>query len=137
LGTALFALFSGIAGAIGGTAEAIGDGVEAIAAEASAVTQRLINLLAPNGVLIGAAGSRPWIRELFGGSDVAEQMFQDLTEGGTPYMPATYTGTAGYMMRDGSWIGYRPISESELPTIDLNIPYFGETLQKLKFLSGD
>jgi hypothetical protein len=137
LETAIMLFFGGLSAvgdALGGAAEgAIGEGVDALAADAETVTQSLVDYLAPNGAPIGNAGTSPWIRELPGGSDAAEQMFQGLTKGGTLDPSLSYSGIR-YFMPDGSYVGYRPISESGPPTIDLNIPSFGKTLQKLKFV---
>lgn len=139
LETALLLFFGGapalgrsLAGAV---ADAVGEG--ALAEDAGAITQRLADTLAPDGVPIGEAGSSPEIRELPGGADAAEQMFQDLTEGGTLDTPLSYpdSGT-GYRMPDGSFIGYRPISDSGLPTIDVKVAPLKDIVKKLKFLNG-
>lgn len=127
---------SALGDAVGGEA-AGGAAADTALGDASSYTQRFIDMLTPNGSLIGEAGSRSWIRELPGGSDAAEQMFQDLTEGGIPDLPATYSGSQGFRMPDDSWIGYRPTSTSGPPTIDLNIVPLRDTIRKLKFLVTD
>jgi len=128
---------SAIGDALGGAVEsAVSAGAEdalgAEAADASSVTQNLVDILVPDGDPIGEAGTQPWIRELPGGADAAKEMFQNLTEGGAPYTKP-YNGT-GFTMPDGSFIGYRPISSSGEPTIDLNIAPLKNIVEKLKFL---
>ena len=129
---------SAIGDAIGGAAEsALDAGAEdalgAGASDISSVTQAVVNALAPDGELIGAAGSESAIREIQGGAGAAEDILQNITKDGTFNFGTSYKGTA-WTLPDGSFIGYR-VSDSGIPTIDLNIPYFGDTLRKLKFLN--
>ncbi|MGB9151947.1 MAG: phage portal protein [Alphaproteobacteria bacterium] len=132
--TALTALLGGEALAAEGAVE---EGAGALAEDAGAVTQRLMDLLAPDGQPIGEAGSDPTIRELPGDAEDAQNMFNNLTQGGTLNTPdgygAPYGGTA-YNMPDGGFIGYRPASDSGPPTIDINIPNI--VIRKLKFAGG-
>lgn len=45
------------------------------------------DILMPGGVPVGVAGSRPEIRELPGGPTAAQDMFDELTSGGTDATP--------------------------------------------------
>lgn len=128
---------SGLSEGFGNAAEAttgsgIGDALGATTEDIGAVTKKLVDTLMPEGKLIGEAGSNPLIRELPGGSGAAEQMFQDLTEGGIPYTKP-YNGI-GFTMPDGSFIGYRSLSNSGLSTIDINVAPLKNIIKKIKFL---
>ncbi|MCE3238680.1 MAG: Integrins alpha chain, partial [Gammaproteobacteria bacterium] len=92
----------------------------------------LSDILMPNGELIGEAGSDETIRELSGGVQAAESMLQKLTDGGTLLNKPNYPGQL-YSLSDGGYIGYRPISTSGPPTIDINVPGL-DNITKLKFL---
>ena len=100
----------------------------------SAVTGvvRASELLRPGGQLIGTAGSRNSIRELQGGAAQAEKLFQQLSAGGRvvtrPGHPRTLVELPG-----GGFVGYRPVSASGPPTIDVNIPGFAD-ITKIKFV---
>jgi|GEM_PF-796481 HK97 family phage portal protein len=120
---------------IGEAAGAAESGFSLVEEDAAAFTQKLVDILAPDGEPIGEAGYQPWIRELSGGADAAEQMFSDLTEGGALDTSSTYPGTS-YIMPDSSMIGYRAVSDSGEPTIDINIQGYWDLFRKLKFLEG-
>ena len=133
LETALSFLFGGLALVNAGRVLGAGLAATADAAETVALENRWQRLVFEDGDLIGEAGSRSPIRELSGGQEAAEDLFQQLTKGGADVTPPDYKGTS-YSMGDGSRIGYRPVSESGEPTIDINIPSIGNILKKLKFL---
>jgi hypothetical protein len=85
----------------------------------------------PGGVPIGTTGSRPSIREVPGGQPAADDLFDDLTAGGTPANVPTYPGTM-YDLPGGGRVGLRPASKSGPPTIDVDIP--GIPIKKIKFV---
>jgi len=93
-------------------------------------TAGIAELLSPRGQPIGQAGSQPRIRVLPGGQSAAEDLFLRLTEGGTPNTPPSYPGVR-YSLPNGGWVGYRPLSRSGPPTIDVNVN--GVNISKLKF----
>lgn len=87
-------------------------------------------ILMPGGSPIGARGRKFEIRELSGGADDADQLFGELTEGGTNVTPPGYPGKL-YELPGGGRVGLRAHSKSGQPTIDVNIP--GVPIKKLKF----
>lgn len=89
-------------------------------------------LLMPGGTPIGTAGSRPEIRELPGGISEAQELFDELTDGGTDATPRGYPGKLRSLPGGGS-VGLRPASKSGPPTIDVNIQ--GINIDKIKFVS--
>lgn len=87
----------------------------------------IAEILAPGGRPIGTAkaGSSPNIRGLPGGDEAAREMFSRLTvsRGGVDITPPTYpAGGRMLQLPDGSIIGYRPISRTGTPTVDVSIP---------------
>jgi hypothetical protein len=87
-------------------------------------------ILNPNGQLIGGAGSQSTIRELPGGEQGAQAMFNQLSAGGQNITPPSYPGTL-IRLSDGTVVGIRN-SDAGVPTIDVNIP--GDpSIMKLKF----
>jgi hypothetical protein len=90
-------------------------------------SQELIDILAPGGQPIGVrlGGARDSIRTLPGGEPAAEAMFQRLISGRNPVdiTPPTYQGRL-VRLDDGSIIGFRPVSTSGPPAININIPGF-------------
>lgn len=90
-----------------------------------------IDLLMPKGQPIGATGSNPSIREVRGGQKEADDMFDDLSVGGTPVSVPGYPGKM-VDLPGGGRIGLRPKSGSGEPTIDTNIP--GIPIKKIKFV---
>ena len=90
-------------------------------------SQELIDILAPGGQPIGVrlGGARDSIRTLPGGEPAAEAMFQRLIAGRNPVdiTPPTYQGRL-VRLDDGSIIGFRPVSTSGPPAININIPGF-------------
>ncbi|NHA16184.1 RHS repeat-associated core domain-containing protein [Thioalkalivibrio sp. XN279] len=79
---------------------------------------------------LGRAGSRSSIRVAEGGASAAEKLFGKLSKGGVDVTPA---GHPGKLVRrpDGGFVGYRGVSKSGPPTIDVNIP--GIDVRKIKF----
>jgi len=89
------------------------------------------DLLTPGDIPIGTAGSRPEIRELPGGINAAQDLFDDLTDGGVETTPPGYPGVLKSLPGGGA-VGLRPASKSGPPTIDVNIPNLD--IDKIKFL---
>ena len=92
------------------------------------------DLLMPGGAPIGAPGGRKAsqqnVREVLGGELAAARLFAALSEIGTPDPPPRYPGH-GVNLTDGGWVGFRPVSKSGPPTIDVDIP--GLPIKKVKF----
>jgi hypothetical protein len=100
-------------------------------AGASLAVEGLGAVLNPAGHLIGIAGSSERIRVLRGGTSVAEALFTQLSKGGQVVPKSSYPGIIVYIEGVGT-VGYRPLSKSGPPTIDVNI--IGIAIKKLKFL---
>src|SRR4051794_15242425 len=81
-------------------------------------------ILLPGGKPLGVKGTGPRasarVREMPGGKNAAEQLFQELTQGGTDLTPPGYPGTLIELLNAQGTIGYRPASKSGPPTIDVN-----------------
>jgi RHS repeat-associated protein len=90
---------------------------------------RAIDLLRPAGSLIGSAGSSSKIRILSGGTKEAEAMFAQLSKGGQVVRNSP-SGTV-VRLEGGGTVGYRPVSRSGPPTIDVNIKGLG--IREIKF----
>jgi len=91
------------------------------------------DILMPGGKPIGIPGPGRRVREVAGGQQEADELFNILTQGGKPNTPMGYPGLASDLP-GGGWIGIRPVSKSGPPTIDLNIP--GIPIRKIKFAGG-
>src|SRR5947209_1954181 len=89
------------------------------------------DLLMPGGLPVGTGGSGPLVRELPGGQTAADDLFSDLTVGGTPVDVPTYPGRM-VDLPGGGRVGLRPRSKSGEPTIDVDIP--GIPIKKIKFV---
>lgn len=89
-----------------------------------------INILKPNGQPIGRQGKRPEVRIIKGDKDAANKLFEELTKGGTNEKRVGYPGT-GKRLPNGDWIGYREVSKSGSPTIDLDVK--GLNFDKIHF----
>lgn len=76
-------------------------------------------IIAPGGKLIGEPGNGPRVRVLPGGDEAARNLFNQLSKGGTPYQ-SNYPGT-GVNLPNGDFVGYRPVSGSGDPAVDVNI----------------
>jgi hypothetical protein len=84
----------------------------------------------PGGSPVGTPGPGRKVREVGGGKQAADKMFDELIKGGTQNNPVGYPGQ-GYDLVGGGWVGLRPTSKTGEPTIDVNIP--GIPLRKIKF----
>jgi hypothetical protein len=89
------------------------------------------DLLMPNGQPIGTAGSKAAIREVPGGQQEAEDLFNNLTVGGSPVSAPTYPGRM-IDLPGGGRVGIRLMSKSGPPTMDVDIP--GIPIKKIKFV---
>jgi hypothetical protein len=88
------------------------------------------DLLLPGGIPLGAQGSKPGIREVPGGVQAAQDLFNQLSQGGKDITPPGYSGNL-VELPTGGIVGFRPSSRSGPPTIDVNIP--GIPIRKIKF----
>ena len=90
------------------------------------------SLLAARGGLgsLGRAGSSSSIRVAEGGASAAEKLFGKLSKGGVDVTPPGHPGKL-VRLPDGGFVGYRGVSKSGPPTIDVNIP--GIDVRKIKF----
>ena len=88
-------------------------------------------ILMPNGEPYGISGNSPRVRIGRGGDKTARELYDELNKGGVPETPKGYQGE-GTRLPNGDWVGYRPTSKSELPTVDVNIK--GINLRKIHFL---
>ena len=88
------------------------------------------DLLEPGGVPIGDEGSKRSIREVRGGIPAADDLFNKLTDGATPAPRPNYPGQC-CDLKGGGWAGYRPVSKSGSPVIDIDIP--GVSIKKIHF----
>jgi hypothetical protein len=82
------------------------------------------DILMPGGNPIGVKASGPRasarMREVQGGLQAAEQLFKELTQGGTDVSPTSYRGTLIKLPGGRGVIGLRPASRGGPPTIDVN-----------------
>jgi SPP1 gp7 family putative phage head morphogenesis protein len=88
------------------------------------------DILAPNGQAIGRDGMRPKVRIVKGGEKEARELFEKLTKDGIPEKRAGYSGI-GKRLPNGDWIGYRGVSKSGSPTIDMDVK--GVNFNKIHF----
>jgi len=84
----------------------------------------------PGGSPVGMRGKGRQVRELVGGRQAAEKMFDDLKQGGMLNTPVGYPGQ-DYDLPGGGWVGLRLVSKSGEPTIDVQIP--GVPVRKVKY----
>jgi hypothetical protein len=81
------------------------------------------DILMPGGKPIGVRATGPRlsarIREVGGGLQAAEQLFKELTQGGTDITPASYDGILVELPGGRGVVGLRPASRSGPPTIDV------------------
>jgi hypothetical protein len=89
------------------------------------------DLLMPNGKPIRTKGSKASIREVPGGQEAAEDLFDELTAGGKPVTVPAYPGKM-VDLAGGGRAGLRAKSKSGEPTIDVDIP--GIPIKKIKFV---
>lgn len=83
----------------------------------------------PEGKPLGTAGSRGTIREVSGGPEEVQRLFDELSAGGTPAPRPKYPGT-GVQLPDGGWVGLRMSDEFGL-TLDVDVP--GVSFTKVHF----
>ncbi len=98
---------------------------------------RASDILMPGGQPIGDEGSRPEIRELPGGRQGAQDMFDHLSKGGKVINDPDYPGTRVELPDGGGYVGFRPVSSPKsggAPTVDINVP--GVPIDKLKYPLG-
>jgi RsiW-degrading membrane proteinase PrsW (M82 family) len=93
--------------------------------------ENIENILMPGGAPLGTPGSQPRIRELPGGMKAAQDMFLKLAHGGTDITPPSYPGMM-VLLPGGEIVGFRQMSGSGQPTIDVNIPSIPDVM-KIKF----
>lgn len=91
------------------------------------------DVLNPNGKPIGYPGKRPQYRELPGGDKAARALYERLSKGGRPDTPLSYaaSGGVGTRLPNGDWVGYRPQSKSDMPSVDIDVA--GLPTTKIKF----
>jgi hypothetical protein len=89
------------------------------------------DLLMPQGKPLGTKGGKASIREVPGGKKAAEDLFDDLSAGGTPAVVPAYPGKM-VDLPGGGRVGLRSKSKSGGPTIDVDIP--GIPIKKVKFV---
>ncbi len=95
--------------------------------------QKAIDVLRPANRLIGQAGSSKRIRILEGGQDAARALYRQLVRE-TGATPITKPGVTSFFRIPGGGgsVGFRSISGSGLPTLDVRIP--GLRIREIKFL---
>ena len=108
---------------------AIGDYVNGVIGGAEVLWGLIFNqaqtprdILMPGGRPIGQPGTSPGVRELPGGTQGAQDLFGQLTQGGTATNNPRYPGTQVALPNNGGTIGIRPVSGSGDTAIDVNIP---------------
>jgi len=94
---------------------------------------RATELLRPAGRLIGRAGTSARTRILQGGQTEAETLFNQLVRE-TGATPVSKPGLAGFaeLPGGGGTIGFRTVSTSGPPTIDVRVPGLG--IREIKFI---
>ncbi|MBO0700148.1 MAG: hypothetical protein J2P46_17240 [Zavarzinella sp.] len=99
------------------------------------------DILMPGGNPIGVKASGPRasarLREVHGGLQAAELLFNELTQGGKDITPASYAGTLIELPGGRGIIGLRPASRGGPPTIDVNaVDSVGNRIpiEKIKFV---
>jgi len=110
-----------LGGLIGTLSEALGGEDNGSSSSGSHPTPE--GILMPGGSPIGSAGSRPDIRKVPGGVEEAEEMFGELSRGGT-VIPGNYPGTR-VTLPSGGTVGIRTKMTNSPGTaakIDVNIP---------------
>lgn len=78
------------------------------------------DILAPHGQPIGKQGMQPGVRIAKGGKNEAKALFEKLTKNGIPEKRGNYPGV-GKRLPNGDWVGYREVSKSGSPTIDIDV----------------
>lgn len=89
------------------------------------------DILMPGGQPIGQPGTSASIREMPGGTQGAQGLFGQLTQGGTVTNDPRYPGTQVQLPNNGGIIGIRLQSNSGDSAIDVNVP--GVNFGKIHF----
>ncbi len=87
---------------------------------AKVAVQRATDFWMPGGALIGTPGNGPDVREVPGGAKAAQDAFDYLSVGSTPYT-GTYPGTMVVLPGNVGWVGLRNNSDG-IPTVDVRVP---------------
>jgi hypothetical protein len=87
---------------------------------AKVATRRAIDFVMPGGQLIGTRGNGPDVRNIPGGAKAAEDAFEYMSVGGTPYAGA-YPGKMVILPGNVGLVGLRN-NKDGIPTVDINIP---------------
>ena len=90
-------------------------------------------ILMPGGKLIGQPGTTPGIQTLPGGTQGAQDLFNQLSQGGTVINHPGYPGTLVQLPNNGGVVGIRPMSGSGDSAIDVNIPGLKGIVDKIHF----
>jgi hypothetical protein len=91
--------------------------------------------LKPNNQWIGRAGTNNYVRLFKGGQNECINIFNKLTKNAKAINNASYPGKM-FALEDGTIIGFRPLSKSGPPTIDIKLPDIKDHI-KLKFLENN
>jgi hypothetical protein len=95
--------------------------------------QRLLELLMPDGTLVGdSSHRRGHVRTLQGSTEAAEEFFDKFRELGEPLDVANYPGELIALEGEGR-VGLRRHSRSGEPTIDVGVQCAPE-IRKIKFV---
>jgi hypothetical protein len=89
---------------------------------ANVAVRRVTNFVMPGGNLIGEPGGGYDVREVPGGAKAAQQAFDYLSVGGTPYT-GSYSRSGQMVVLPGNtgWVGLRT-SDQGLATVDVRVP---------------
>jgi hypothetical protein len=90
-------------------------------------------ILMPDGKPIGQPGTTPGIREMPGGAQGAQDLFDQLSKGGTVTNNPRYPGTQVELPNNGGIVGIRPQSSSGDTAVDVNIPRLNGIVDKIHF----
>lgn len=82
--------------------------------------ERVTSLLRPGGKLIGEEGTSAATRIMRGGRAEAERFFNELAEGANIMKHPQVEGGSLAELPGGGTIGYRPVSKSGPPTVDVH-----------------
>ncbi len=84
-------------------------------------TQRATDFVMPDGNFIGTPGNGPDVRNLPGGAQAAQDAFDYLSVGGTPYS-GSYSQSGQMVVLPGGvgWVGRRT-NRNGIPTLDIRV----------------
>jgi hypothetical protein len=103
----------------------LSDGWEFALPNSSSGDRTTEETLMPSGQPIGVKATGPRasarLREVQGGQAAAERLFEELTRHGADITPAGYPGTLIQLPNGKGTVGYRKVSKSGVPTIDVNV----------------